>query len=108
VLITDATAATGMPDGRYRLGSLEVEVKDGKCLSGGKLAGSVLTMDLAVRKVMEFARWDLQHAVRLATLNPARVVGSGNGVLKPGAPADLVVLSPRGDVRSTMVRGAGM
>jgi N-acetylglucosamine-6-phosphate deacetylase len=108
VLITDATAATGMPDGRYRLGSLEVEVKDGKCLSGGKLAGSVLTMDLAVRNVMRFAKWNLQHAVRLATLNPARVVGSGNGVLKPGAPADLVVLSPRGDVRSTMVRGAGM
>lgn len=108
VLITDATAATGMPDGRYRLGSLEVEVKDGKCLSGGKLAGSVLTMDLAVRNVMRFAKWNLQHAVRLATLNPARVVGSGNGVLKPGAPADLVVLSPRGDVRRTMVRGAGM
>ena len=46
MLITDATAATGMPDGRYRLGSLEVEVKDGRCMSGGKLAGSVLTMDL--------------------------------------------------------------
>ena len=96
VLITDATAATGMPDGRYRLGSLEVEVKDGKCLSGGKLAGSVLTMDLAVRNVMKFAQWDLQQAVRLATLNPARVVGlNSSGCLKPGAAADLVVLSPR-------------
>ncbi len=74
VLITDATAATGMPDGRYHLGSLEVEVKDGRCTSGGNLAGSVLTLDVAVRNVMKFAQWDLQNAVRIATLNPARVV----------------------------------
>jgi N-acetylglucosamine-6-phosphate deacetylase len=109
VLITDATAATGMPDGRYRLGSLEVEVKDGKCLAGGKLAGSVLTMDRAVRNVMQFAQWDLQSAVRLATLNPARVTGlKHGGSLQAGAPADLVVLSPSGEVRNTMVRGAGI
>ena len=93
VLITDATAATGMPDGRYRLGSLEVEVKDGRCMAGGKLAGSVLTMDRAVRNVMQFAQWDLQQAVRLATVNPARVAGVKNGgLLEAGAPADLVVL----------------
>ena len=117
VLITDATAATGMPDGRYHLGSLEVEVKDGKCMSGGSLAGSVLTMDLAVRNVMKSAQWDLQQAVRLATLNPARAVhlnGNRNGglnkigSLEPGAPADLVVLSPKGEVRNTIIRGAGI
>lgn len=109
VLITDATAATGMPDGRYHLGSLEVEVKDGRCLAGGKLAGSVLTMDRAVRNVMQFARWDLQQAVRLATLNPARAAGVKNGgSIQAGAPADLVVLSPDGDVRKTIVRGAGI
>ena len=108
VLITDATAATGMPDGRYRLGSLEVEVKDGKCMNGGNLAGSVLTMDLAVRNVMKFAQWDLQQAVRLATLNPARVVGLDNGWLKPGAPADLVVLSTEGEVKNTIIHGVGI
>jgi N-acetylglucosamine-6-phosphate deacetylase len=109
VLITDATAATGMPDGRYRLGSLEVDVKDGRCMAGGKLAGSVLTMDSAVRNVMQFAQWNLQQAVRLATLNPARVVSLKNGgVLEAGAVADLVVLSPSGEVRHTMVRGAGI
>jgi N-acetylglucosamine-6-phosphate deacetylase len=109
VLITDATAATGMPDGRYRLGSLEVEVKDGRCTAGGKLAGSVLTMDRAVRNVVQFARWDLQQAVRLATVNPARVAGvKKGGVLAAGATADLVVLSPSGEVRNTMVRGAGL
>ena len=109
VLITDATAATGMPDGRYRLGSLEVEVKDGRCMVGDSLAGSVLTMDRAVRNVMQFAQWDLQPAVRLATLNPARVAGvKSGGTLQAGAPADLVVLSPSGEVRKTIIRGAGI
>ena len=109
VLITDATAATGMPDGRYRLGSLEVEVKDGRCMVGDSLAGSVLTMDRAVRNVMQFAQWDLQQAVRLATLNPARVAGvKHGGTLQAGAPADLVVLSASGEVRNTIIRGAGI
>jgi N-acetylglucosamine-6-phosphate deacetylase len=109
VLITDATAATGMPDGRYRLGSLDVEVKDGRCMAGGKLAGSVLTMDRAVRNVMQFAQWDLQQTVRLATANPARVAGLEDaGSIKAGAPADLVVLSPTGEVRNTIIGGAGI
>jgi len=107
VLITDATAATGMPEGRYRLGSLEVEVKDGRCLSDGRLAGSVLTMDRAVRNVMRFARWDLGRALRLASLNPARVAGlTGRGKLEPGAQADIVALSPEGEVKATIVRGS--
>ena len=107
VLITDAIAATGMPDGRYRLGSLEVSLKDGKCLSDGKLAGSVLTMDRAIRNVMHFAQWDLQRALSLATLNPARVVGlTGAGRLKVGAQADIVVLSPTGEVKKTIIGGS--
>jgi N-acetylglucosamine-6-phosphate deacetylase len=109
VLITDATAATGMPDGRYHLGALEVEVKDGKCMVGDSLAGSVLTMDLAVRNVMRFAQWDLQSALRLATLNPARVMKMKNaGSLHPSAVADLVVLSPNGELRKTIIGGAGI
>jgi N-acetylglucosamine-6-phosphate deacetylase len=106
VLITDATSATGMPNGKYRLGTLEVEVKDGTVLRDGKLAGSVLTMDRAVRNAMDFAGWDLQRAVRIATANPARVAGAQNkGMLKPGADADFVVLSASADVRATVVRG---
>jgi N-acetylglucosamine-6-phosphate deacetylase len=107
VLVTDATAATGMPNGRYRLGSLDVEVKDGKCLHGGRLAGSVLTMDKAVRNVVKFANWDLQHAVRLATLNPARAIGLPGqaGTLVAGAPADIVALNSAGEVVKTVVRG---
>ncbi len=109
VLITDATAAAGMPDGTYQLGPIQVEVKDGKCTKDGNLAGSVLTMDRAVRNVTQFAGWSLQDAVCAATLNPARAVGlaQGYGILAPGAEANLVVLNRDGKVRKTMVRGRG-
>jgi N-acetylglucosamine-6-phosphate deacetylase len=107
VLITDATAAAGMPDGTYRLGPIQVEVKNGRCTSDGKLAGSVLTMDRAVRNVVQFANWSLQDAVRAATLNPTRAVGlAHHGRLTPGAEANLVVLGPDGEVKRTIVRGA--
>lgn len=109
VLITDAISATGMPDGRYQLGPIEVDVKDGKCTSNGSLAGSVLTMDRAVRNVTRFSNWSLRDAVQAATLNPARAVGlSGHhGVLTQGAVADFTVLSPAGEVLKTIVRGRG-
>ncbi|HLK31513.1 MAG TPA: N-acetylglucosamine-6-phosphate deacetylase [Terriglobales bacterium] len=106
VLITDAISATGMPDGRYRLGSFEVEVRGNRCTSEGRLAGSVLRLDQAVRNVMQFAGWNLSDAVRLASANPASVVGiTGKGVLARGADADVIVLSPRGEVRKIFVAG---
>ena len=106
VLITDATAATDMPNGRYRLGSIEVDVKNGRCTSNGKLAGSVLTMERAVRNLERFAGWDLAQAVGAASANPARVVGSTNkGVLAAGADADFIVLDREGNVRRTFVGG---
>jgi N-acetylglucosamine-6-phosphate deacetylase len=106
VLITDAMSAAGMPDGTYQLGPIQVEVKDGKCTSNGTLAGSVLTMDRAVRNITKFAGWSLQHAVRAATLNATRAVGlAQHGHLAPGAEANIIVLSPAGEVRRTIVRG---
>jgi len=110
VLISDATSATGMPDGTYRLGSFEVEVTGLRCESHGKLAGSVLTLDVAVRNVMEFAKWSLEDAVRLATLNPARVLGIDDrkGQLKPGYDADIVVLSNKGEVIQTIAGERGI
>jgi N-acetylglucosamine-6-phosphate deacetylase len=109
VLITDATAATGMPDGIYQLGPIQVEVKDGKCTTDGKLAGSVLTMDRAVRNVTKFSGWTLHDAVRAATLNPSQAAHlDKQGRLAPGAEANIVVLSKDGEVRKTIVRGRGV
>ena len=106
VLITDAISATGMPDGRYRLGSFEVALQGGKCTFGDKLAGSVLRLEQAVRNVMQFAGWTLQETVQLATANPAAVIQDRTrGVIAAGAAADLVVLSPRGEVQKTIIAG---
>src|ERR1700694_4220213 len=106
VLITDAISATGMPEGRYRLGSFEVDVHDGKCMVDGKLAGSVLTMDRAVRNLARFAEWDLPQAVAAASQNPARVARIANkGVLAVGADADFVVLNSEGEVLRTFFGG---
>lgn len=107
VLITDAMSATGMPEGRYQLGPIEVEVKDGKATANGSLAGSVLTMDRAVRNVTQFSDWTLRDAVRAATLNATKAVGmSGEfGILQPGAWADFTVLSSSGEVLKTAVGG---
>jgi len=90
------------------LGPIEVDVKDGKCTANNSLAGSVLTMDRAVRNVTQFSNWSLRDAVRAATLNPAVAVGmNGYGTLKPGARADFAVLSPEGSVLKTIVGGQG-
>jgi N-acetylglucosamine-6-phosphate deacetylase len=107
ILITDAISATGMPDGIYKLGSFEVEVRGDRCEYQGRLAGSVLTLDRAVRNVMSFAGWKLQEAIRLATFNPARMLGitSQKGIVAPGSDADLVLLSAQGHIVQTIIAG---
>jgi len=111
ILVTDAMSATGMPDGNYRLGELEVRVKDGKCIIGeDTLAGSTLTMDRAVRNFAAFTGLDFGVATALATQNPARMTGldSQVGALEAGRTADLIVLSPKGEVVETILRGQQM
>jgi N-acetylglucosamine-6-phosphate deacetylase len=89
ILVTDGMSATGMPDGNYMLGDFLVELKDGVCLSDGSLAGSVLTMDRAVENLQLFTGASLGTAVRLASRNPARMLGLEHLVaLSPGAPAN--------------------
>jgi N-acetylglucosamine-6-phosphate deacetylase len=107
VLVTDAVSATGLPEGTYRIGDFAVEVHGLQCESYGKLAGSVLTLDHAVRNVMQIAHWSLADAVRLATLNPARVLGieKQKGSLHPGADADLNILTQQGEVVQTFIAG---
>lgn len=107
ILITDAISATGMPDGHYDLGGLQVEIKNQRCEFHGKLAGSVLTLERAIRNAMSFARLRLQDALRLATLNPAALIGISDqrGSLKAGSRADLVVLTREGQLVQTILGG---
>lgn len=104
VLITDALSATGMGDGHFRLGNFDIEVKGDRCEHNGTLAGSVLTLDRAIRNIRKFANWPLQHAVQLATLNPARALGHQDiGIIATGARADFVVLNAAGEVQRTLL-----
>ncbi|WP_454789186.1 N-acetylglucosamine-6-phosphate deacetylase [Mycolicibacterium lutetiense] len=111
-LITDAMAATGMPDGRYHLGPVQVDVTDGIALVGGTdtVAGSTATMDRVVRFAMAHCGLAGDDAlilvVRQASLNPARALGLPAGDLIPGAAADLVVLGPDLIVSGVLRRGA--
>ncbi|MGA8161344.1 MAG: N-acetylglucosamine-6-phosphate deacetylase [Acidobacteriaceae bacterium] len=108
MLMTDAMAGTGMPDGRYMLGELEVRVENGRCVIGeNTLAGSTLTMDRAVQNFMAFTGAGLAETVGLATRNPARMAGLDGqiGTLAPGRSADIAVLSAKNEVVETFLRG---
>jgi N-acetylglucosamine-6-phosphate deacetylase len=107
ILMTDAMSATGMPDGNYQLGPLTVTVADGKCMSEGRLAGSVLTLDRALLNFMECTGCDLQSALRCLTANPATMTGRENtiGHLRVGMPADITVLNADGVVQSVLLHG---
>ena len=107
LLVTDAMAATGLGDGEYRLGHAAVTVKQGKVTdSTGRLAGSTLTLDRAVRNLMGFAGCSAAEAVAAASTVPAGLLGRGDrGRLAVGARADLVLFDEAMEVVATMVGG---
>lgn len=108
ILITDAVRAKGLPDGNYELSGQQIIKKDNACrLPSGTLAGSVLTMDQAVRNMVKYSGCSLPEAVQMASLNPARLLGIDNrkGSIAPGKDADIVVLSQDGSLQMTIARG---
>ncbi len=108
LLITDGLAATGMPDGEYKLGEMEIVVKGPvACNRAGVLAGSVLTLDRAVRNMLGFTGLGLKDVVRMATLNQALLMGlEKKGRIAAGADADLVLLDNNLEVAAVATRGA--
>jgi N-acetylglucosamine-6-phosphate deacetylase len=99
-----------MRDGTYKLGNFEVAVKDGVVRnSEGKLAGSTLTLDRAVRYLVDLGV-PMVDAIRMATILPARRLGLAGkkGIIAVGADADLVVLTPDLHVAGVMTRGVGL
>ncbi|MEV5503348.1 N-acetylglucosamine-6-phosphate deacetylase [Nonomuraea fuscirosea] len=109
VLITDAMSATGLGDGDYALGSMQVHVRDGvaRLAEGGSIAGSTLTMDVAFRRAVQEVGMSLPDAVQVASLTPARVLGLAGriGSIAVGKAADLVVLSDSLEVDGVMKDG---
>ena len=107
ILITDSMAAMGMPPGTYKLGDYEVFV-DGTSarLADGMLAGSIITLEQAVRNLCGFTGCLLEEALLSVTEIPARSLGlAGKGRLEAGMDADLVLLTPEGQVVKTFVNG---
>jgi N-acetylglucosamine-6-phosphate deacetylase len=107
ILVTDGISATGMPDGTYMLGDMEVEVRDGRCTSNGTLAGSVLTLDCGVQNLMAFTGASLKTAIAAASYNPSRLMGISDnwGSLDIGRIANITVLSPSAEVIETFLAG---
>jgi N-acetylglucosamine-6-phosphate deacetylase len=115
-LITDANVGTGLPPGRYEfLGGIEVSFSEPggparmteKSHHPGALAGSGLTMDRAVRNAAAWLGLELPETIRLASANPARVLGlqDRKGRVARGYDADLVLLDENLHVRRTWVGG---
>jgi len=103
-LVSDAIAATALGPGTYPLGDRAVHVDDTSArLDDGTLAGSVLTMDAAVRNLVGLGA-DVASAVHAATAAPAALLGR-TATLRPGAAADIAVLDDRLAVRRTLVAG---
>jgi N-acetylglucosamine-6-phosphate deacetylase len=96
VFITDAMGAAGRGDGRYPLGGMDVEVRDGvaRLVEGGSIAGSTLTLDTAFRRAVTIDRMPVEQVVAAISATPARLLGAYDrvGSLEPGKDADLVVL----------------
>ena len=110
ILVSDGISATGMPDGTYALGTLQVTVSGGVCRNGeGKLAGSTLTLDRALRNIVALGA-PLSDAVRMVTLNPASLLGieRKKGALRSGADADVVLLDDSLHVASVWTRGSAV
>ena len=108
-LVTDAMAAAGASDGHYRLGSLNVTVRDGLAVLSGTstIAGSTLTQDVALRCAIETAAVDPADAVAALTATPARALGleSRHGYLAPGFAADAVFLDHEWRVQQVWADG---
>jgi len=109
-LVSDGLSATGMPDGKYTLGGIEVTVSGGVCRNAeGVLAGSTLTLDRALRNIVALGI-PLPDAVRMLTLNPASLLGIEfkKGSLRVGADADILLLDERLHLAGVWARGVAL
>ena len=108
LLVTDAMCACGMPDGTYALGGQPVTVKNGAArLENGALAGSVLTLNKAVKNILDNSEYKLYEIIKMASYNGAKFckVDDKKGQIKENFDADLVIFDENIDVKMTIVGG---
>lgn len=109
ILISDAIAALGLPSGSYRLGTKEIEVKGGKAIVAGTntLAGSVISLDAAVRYLYRHTGCSIPQALEAASYKPALLLGieRSKGTLLEGADADFLFLDDDLHIHSCFIAG---
>ena len=108
ILITDCMRAGGLEDGVSELGGQMVFVKDNSArLRDGTLAGSILTLNKAIKNIYENTNLALNEAVNLATINPARSIriDDRKGSLENGKDADITIFNDELEVVETIVGG---
>jgi len=109
VLITDAMAGAGLPDGEYELLNQKVTVRAGKAtLPDGTIGGSTATMITAVRTLVNEVGVSLQDTIHTASLNPAKLIGLDKyiGSIEDGKEGNIVILDDKLSVKKTFVRGS--
>ena len=109
ILVTDCTRGTGMPEGDYPIDNRIITIRDGIArLPDGTIAGSILTMERALKNAMEASGLTLMEAWPMTSLNAARNIGvsSQKGSIEVGKDADLVMLDDELDVQMTIAEGA--
>ena len=108
VLITDAMRAGSMKNGEYDLGGQKVIVKDASArLQDGTLAGSVLSLNIAIKNILQHTELSLPQAIKLASLNPAKVLNLQDeiGSLEIGKKSDIIIIDKDINVIKTFISG---
>lgn len=105
VLISDSIRSSGLPDGIYESGGLEVHLKNGEArLADGTIAGSSSTLWDCVKKAVEFGI-DFEDAVRMASTTPAEMLGIKKGKIEPDYDADLLVINDDMTIDTVIIGG---
>ena len=106
ILITDSIRAGGMHDGEFQFSDQKVILNNNKAtLVDGTLAGSTLTLDNAIKNLLDTTSASITDAVRMSSLNGAKVIGLDRGIIASGKTADLVVLDKNWKVQFTILNG---
>jgi N-acetylglucosamine-6-phosphate deacetylase len=109
VVVSDSMPLAGMPDGKYDLMGLGIEMKNGVLtLPGGQLAGSAATLEKSLLVMTAKLGIPLSDAVKMTSTNPAHVVGvdRSKGSIEIGKDADLVILNKKDlSVHATIIKG---
>lgn len=108
ILVTDAVTPAGTRMKEFELSGTKAYVRDGGCFTeDGRICGSILTLDKAVKNILAWNQMGLPDVIRMASLNPAKQIGidKETGSLDEGKDADIAILDKNFNVISTFVKG---